>query len=163
VGVTVYFLRHGIAERQSPDGDSARRLTNEGKSELRRVLAFARHAQVKPELVLSSPYVRATETARLAMKELGLNELSLADALVPDSSPANLWNEVRTQGLDSVLVISHEPLLSATIAWVLGSSKEMVHVPPAGLVAIEFGSTGASPAGVLLWMITPELVPRLLT
>ena len=156
--MTVYFLRHGIAERQSPGGDRARKLTQEGKAELRRVFGFVKRAKVKPEMVLSSPYIRATETARIAMQELGLDEsLSLADALVPESTPANLWNEVRTLGADSVLLVSHEPLLSATVAWVLGSSKELVHFPPAGLVAIEFESTGANPAGMLRWMITPEL------
>ena len=156
--MTVYFLRHGIAERQSPGGDRARTLTDDGKAELRRVFVFARRAIEKPELVLSSPYVRATETAELAAQELDLDaSLCLADALVPDSSPANLWNEVRAHAVDSILVVSHEPLLSATVAWVLGSSKEIVHFPPAGLVAIEFASTGATPVGMLRWMITPEL------
>jgi phosphohistidine phosphatase len=157
-GVIVYFLRHGIAERQSPGGDRARRLTEEGKAELRRVLAFAKKAQVNPELVLCSPYLRAVETARLAMDVLAVEgSHSLADALVPESSAIHLWNEVRTQGTDSMLVVSHEPLLSSTVAWVLGTSRAMVLVPPAGLVAIEFGSTGAEAAGVLRWMVTPEL------
>jgi phosphohistidine phosphatase len=161
--VTVYFLRHGIAERQSVGGDRERKLTEEGKQELRRVLAFAKQAQVKPELVLSSPYARARETALLAMEELGLEgSPSFADALVPDSSAVNLWNDVRAQGVDSLLVVSHEPLLSATVAWVLGTSKEMVYFPPAGMVAIEFGSAGAAPAGMLRWMITPELVQQVL-
>ncbi len=156
--MTVYFLRHGVAERQSPGGDRARKLTDEGKDELRRVFASVKHAQVKPELVLASPYVRATETARLAVEELELEEsLSLAKALVPESTPADLWNEIRMHSVDSVLVVSHEPLLSATIAWVLGSSKEIVQFPPAGLVAIEFASTGPTPVGLLRWMITPEL------
>ena len=154
----VYFLRHGIAERQSPGGDRARRLTEEGKDELGRVLVFAKKAQVKPDLVLSSPYVRAAETAQLAMEVLELEGSHfLADALVPESSSIHLWNEVRTQGTDSMLVVSHEPLLSSTVAWVLGTSRAMVHFPPAGLVAIEFGSRGADAAGVLRWMITPEL------
>jgi phosphohistidine phosphatase len=156
--VIVYFLRHGIAERQSPGGDRARRLTEEGKAELGRVLAFAKKAQVKPEMVLCSPYVRAVETAGLAMEVLALEgSYSLAEALVPESSAIHLWNEVRTQGADSMLVVSHEPLLSSTVAWVLGSSRAMVLFPPAGLVGIEFGSTGADGAGVLRWMVTPEV------
>jgi phosphohistidine phosphatase len=133
-------------------------LTDEGKDELRRVFGLAKHAQVKPELVLASPYVRATETARLAAQELELEQShSLAEALVPESTPADLWNEVRTHAADSVLVVSHEPLLSATIAWVLGSSKEIVNFPPGGLIAIEFVSAGPIPVGLLRWMITPEL------
>jgi phosphohistidine phosphatase len=155
--VIVYFLRHGIAERQSPGGDRARRLTEVGKAELRRVLAFAKKAQVKPELVLCSPYVRAEETAKIAMEVLELEgPHSLADALVPESSAIHLWDEVRVNGADSMMVVSHEPLLSSAVAWVLGTSRAMVRFPPAGLVAIEFGSTGAEAAGVLRWMVTPE-------
>jgi len=158
--VTVYFLRHGIADRQSPDGDRGRKLTAEGKSQLRRVLAFARESRMKPDLVISSPYARATETARIATQELAFGEdLVLADALTPESSATNLWNEVRTHAADSVLVVSHEPLLSSTIAWVLGTSREMIHFPPGALAAIDFASTGPAPSGVLRWMITPEQVP----
>jgi phosphohistidine phosphatase len=155
--VIVYFLRHGIAERQSPGRDRERRLTEEGKAELRRVLAFAKKAQVKPELVVCSPYVRAVETARLAMDVLELEgSHSLADALVPESSAIHLWNEVRAHRTDSILVVSHEPLLSSTVAMALGTSRAMVVMPPGGLVTIEFGSTGAEAVGVLRWMVTPE-------
>lgn len=157
--MTVYFLRHGIAERQSPDGDRGRKLAAEGKLQLQRLLAFARHARVRPELVLSSPYTRARETAQLAIQELETeNALALSDALVPESSPINVWNEVRTHSADSVLVVSHEPLLSSTIALILGSSREMIQFPPGGLVVIDFSSTGPAPSGLLRWMITPEQV-----
>ncbi len=156
--MNVYFLRHGIAERQSPGGDRERRLTEEGRSELRRVLACAKRAQLKPDLVLCSPYVRAMETAKLAAEQLELEGSPFpADALTPESAPARLWNEVREQGAESVLVVSHEPLLSSTIAWMVGSSKAMVRFPPAGLAGIEFGSAGPVPDGVLRWMITPEV------
>ena len=129
-GVTIYFLRHGIAERLSPGGDRTRSLTEAGKEELRRVLAWARQAQVKPDLVLSSPYVRAAETGRLAIQELDVEQsLSFADELVPDSTPQDLWRELRVQGAESILVVSHEPLLSATVAWFLGSTKEIVCFP----------------------------------
>ncbi len=156
--MNVYFLRHGIAERQSPGGDRERRLTEEGRSELRRVLACAKRAQLKPDVVLCSPYVRAMETARLAAEHLELEGSPFpADALVPESAPAELWNEVREQGAESVLVVSHEPLLSSTIAWLVGSSRVMVQFPPSGLVGIEVGSAGSVPQGLLRWMITPDV------
>jgi phosphohistidine phosphatase SixA len=98
------------------------------------------------------------ETAQLAAEQLGLEGSPFpADALVPESGPERLWNEVREQGADSVLVVSHEPLLSSTIAWLVGSSKAMVHFPPAGLVGIELGSAGPVPQGLLRWMITPDV------
>ncbi len=156
--VIVYFLRHGSAERQSSGGDRARKLTEKGQAEVRQVLAVAKRAGVQPELVISSPYVRAIETATLAMKELELEgSPSLAGELVPESTVADLWSEVRAQRADSVLVVSHEPLLSSTVAWAVGSTKEMVHFPPAGLVAIEFESASAESSGVLRWMIAPEV------
>jgi phosphohistidine phosphatase len=156
--VNVYFLRHGIAERQSPGGDRERKLTEEGRSELRRVLACAKRAQLKPDLVLCSPYVRAMETAEFASEQLELEGSPFpTDALVPESSAERLWNDVREQGVDSVLVVSHEPLLSSTIAWLMGSPKVMVQFPPAGLIGIEFESPGPVPQGLLRWMITPDV------
>jgi phosphohistidine phosphatase SixA len=98
------------------------------------------------------------ETAQLAAEQLELEGSPFpADALVPESAPAQLWNGVREQGVDSVLVVSHEPLLSSALAWLVGSPRVMVHFPPAALAGIEFGSAGPVPQGLLRWMITPEV------
>ena len=72
LSVELYLLRHGIAKDRSASGrDADRRLTDEGRTKLRRVLERAHAAGVVPSLILSSPYRRALETAEIAARELG--------------------------------------------------------------------------------------------
>src|SRR5713226_1807360 len=71
----IYILRHGIAEEGKPgQADSGRRLTPEGKEKLAKILACARKAGVQPDVMLSSPYKRAMETAELARQHLKLDK-----------------------------------------------------------------------------------------
>jgi phosphohistidine phosphatase len=94
----IYLLRHGIAENHAPTGkDADRRLTDEGREKLHRVLERARKAGVSPSLILSSPLKRALETAEIAAQELGYEaEILRSPALTPDSSPPSVWAEIRT-------------------------------------------------------------------
>jgi len=83
----LYFLRHGIAEETSSTGrDSDRRLTDEGRRKLRQTLQRVADAGVSPDLLLTSPYVRARQTAEIAKEILGYKEdLVVSDALRSDS------------------------------------------------------------------------------
>jgi len=93
----LYLLRHAIAEENSPSGrDADRRLTDEGRDKLRRVLKRASSAGVEPSLILSSPYKRALETAEIAATELRYRgEILRVGSLTPDSSPPSIWSDVR--------------------------------------------------------------------
>src|ERR1700679_3637531 len=93
----IYLLRHGIAEAQAPTGkDADRRLTDGGRRKLRTVLASAQAAGVSPSIVLTSPYRRALETAEIAARELGYQgKLVRTDALIPDGTPREVWQEIR--------------------------------------------------------------------
>jgi phosphohistidine phosphatase len=156
----LYLLRHGIAEDRAPSGrDADRRLTEEGRQKLRRVLERAHSAGVSPSLILSSPLKRAIETAEIAARELGYEgKIVRVNALKPDSSPADVWTEVRTHRAESaILLAGHEPLFSATVSTMLGSTRNMIDFKKAGLVRIDFESLGAEPSGVLEWMLTPKI------
>ena len=156
----LYLLRHGIAEDHAPSGrDPDRRLTDEGREKLRRVLKRAASADVSPSLILSSPFKRALETAEIAASELRYKgEILRTGALLPDSSPPSLWSEIREHRSEpSILLAGHEPLFSSTVAWLLGSTNQMVDFRKAALVRIDIYSFSASPQGVLQWMLTPKL------
>ena len=157
----IYLLRHGIAEVQSSSGqDADRRLTDEGREKLRKVLECAHAAGVSPSLILTSPLRRALETAEITARELGYEgKLARTDALVPGGTPRGLWQELRQHRDEtSVLLAGHEPLFSSTVAYLLGSSKAMVRFRKGALMRIDVESLGAEPSGVLQWMITPRVV-----
>jgi phosphohistidine phosphatase len=123
------------------------------------VLERAQAAGVNPTLILSSPLKRAIETAEIAAHELGYEgHILRTEALQPDSSPQNIWSELRAHSADaSILLAGHEPLFSNTVAAFLGSTRAMVHFRKGALVRIDFESLGAEPRGVLQWMLTPKL------
>jgi phosphohistidine phosphatase len=161
IPMEIYLLRHGIAEDRSASGrDADRRLTDDGRAKLRRVLERAHQAGVRPSLILSSPLRRALETAEIAAHELGYEgKIVRIAALTPDSSPQQLWEAIREQRSEAaVLLAGHEPLFSSTVAYMLGSTREMVHFRKGALVRIDVESTGPTPAGVLEWLLTAKLV-----
>jgi phosphohistidine phosphatase len=148
----IYLLRHGAADQQSPTGkDADRGLTIRGASDLRRTLKAAQTAGMQPSLILSSPYARALESAQLAARLLKYSEPILkSNSLLPDSTPADVWNELRThRDARSVLVVSHEPLLSATASWMLGATRVNLEFAPGMIARIDVPDLGAEPKGVL--------------
>jgi len=156
----IYLLRHAVAEDSAATGrDADRRLTDEGRAKLRRVLERAHQAGVRPSLILSSPYRRALETAEIAARELGYEgEIVRLPVLMPDGSPQEVWDAIREHRNESaVLIAGHEPLFSATVAFLLGSAHSMVHFRKGALVRIDVKTTGPNPAGVLEWMLTAKL------
>ena len=65
--MTLYVLRHGLAEDQPPPGgdDGARRLTARGREKVREAAAGMRALGLKFDAILASPLPRAAETAEL--------------------------------------------------------------------------------------------------
>jgi phosphohistidine phosphatase SixA len=93
---------------------------------------------VAPSLILASPYARAAETAGIAADVLSYDgEILPAPCLVPDSRPADVWNEIRSHPqASSLLLVGHEPLLSTTLAWMLGVANA-AQFPTAGLARVD--------------------------
>jgi len=156
----IYLLRHGIAEDRSATGrDPDRRLTDEGREKLHKVLECAHAAGVSPSLILTSPLRRALETAEIAARELGYEgKLVRSDALVPGGTPLEVWQELRQHRDEAaVLLAGHDPLFSSIVPYLLGSAKAMVNFRKGALVRIDVESLGAEPYGVLQWMLTPKV------
>ena len=154
----LYLVRHGIAEDHSPDGDEMRALTDEGRSKLEDLFGRVAKVGIKPDRILTSPYKRAAQTARLAAKLLDGPEPVETRALVPHASPRDVWDEVRAnQDADELLCASHEPLLSSTVSHLLNAPTLRVEVKKGAMIAIEFDGLRGEPKGVLRWMLIPKL------
>lgn len=156
----IYLLRHAIAEDAKPGGsDAERALTDTGRQKLQDVLRRCCTAQVSPSLILTSPYVRAVQTAELAAETLGYKKkLVRTDALLPMSSPQQAWEEIRLHKNESqILLAGHEPMLSRCVCYLLGAPTLRVELKKAGTVRVTIDHFGAEPAGILCWMLTPKL------
>lgn len=156
----IYLLRHGLAEDVKPGGkDPDRALTAEGKRKLRETLRHARSAGVRPNLILSSPYKRAVETAEVAAAVLGYSGSILrTKVLQPASDAQGVWEEIRVhKDAKELLLVGHEPLFGVVTAFLLDSPGLNIDFKKGALVRIDVNPAGVSPRGVLKWMLTPKL------
>jgi phosphohistidine phosphatase len=156
----IYILRHGIAEEaKAGQADSERRLTPEGKEKLRRTLACVRKAGVRPELILSSPYKRALETAALAQEELDVKPpIVKTDALTPMEKPEKVWDEIRLhKDAGQIVLAGHEPQLSSLVSYLIGSPGANVEMKKGAIARVDVESLGPRPNGLLVWLLTAKL------
>lgn len=156
----IYILRHGIAEvAMGGMSDADRALTAEGRKKLRAVLKAAKAMGVEPDLILTSPYLRALQTAEVAAEVFGFQGKMLeVDALRPGGSPRDVWDEIREHPESSSVVVSgHEPLLSSLAAFLLGTPSLWIDLKKGSLMRIDMDRTGSDPRGVLCWYYTPKI------
>jgi|SRR5580658_2454335 phosphohistidine phosphatase len=158
----IYILRHGIAaDAHEGQADSERALTPEGRKKLRNVLGAAAGAGARPSLILTSPYRRAVQSAQLAAEVLDYKgDLLRTSALEPGSTPASVWDEIRTHRDEPRILLSgHEPLFSSLTAFLLDCPSLHIDFKKGGLVCVEVDRMGsAAPNGVLKWYLVPKLV-----
>ena len=154
----LFVLRHAIAEDAAAgQPDSERRLTDTGRVKLRRVLRRARQAGVAPGAIVSSPYVRARQTAEVAVEELEHSSPIVETAnLTPHGNLFELWNEVRALSDDQTLLVGHNPQLSELVAWMIGAPGYGVEMKKSGLAFLEVYGMGPQPRASLVWLLTPK-------
>lgn len=156
----LYLFRHGIAEEGAPGKpDSARALTPEGMEKIATVVKIAERSGLEPSLILTSPYVRARQTAQIAADELAYRGPVLSiESLVPHGTPEAVWRDVRDHAHESAILLSgHEPLLSHLVAWLLNAPSLRVEIKKAALVRIDLDSLRPQPHGTLRWMALPKM------
>ena len=160
----IFLLRHGIAEEGSPGSpDSERALTAEGTRKLREVMRAAKAAGVAPTLILTSPYKRAKQTAQVAVEELGYQGDVIETAcLVPLAKPEAVWEDIRLyRSSPSLLLASHEPLMSSTLAFLLDSPALRTEFKKGSLARVAIEGLSAKPRGTLRWLLAPRLARSL--
>ncbi|MCX6922540.1 MAG: phosphohistidine phosphatase SixA [Verrucomicrobia bacterium] len=161
--MNLYILRHGIAVELGTANfakDAERPLTPEGERKLRQIAAAMGALELSFDLILSSPYVRARQTAESVAESLKARKrLELADCLTPGGSTKkliDLLNSLKPLP-ESVLLVGHEPYLSSLIS-LLVSGKESfaVVMKKGGLCKLSTGSLQHGRCAMLEWLLTPK-------
>jgi phosphohistidine phosphatase len=156
----LYLMRHGIAiDREDPKcpSDPERYLTKKGMAKTRAVAQGLRALGVKPDAMLTSPYVRAVQTAEIAAAALGFarDRIRRNEALIFGHKPAELFRELAKVRGKAVMCFGHAPHLDEVIAFALGSRTPLTSLKKAGVACLEMESL-SSPRGVLVWVHTPR-------
>jgi phosphohistidine phosphatase len=158
----LYLLRHGVAvDREDPDcpADALRPLTGKGVEKVRLAVAGLRRLGVKPGVIVSSPLLRAVQTAEIAAEILGhaKDKIKRTPALEPSADPADLLREVARWKAEEVLCAGHAPQLDELIAHAVGARTAFTALKKSGAACLEFASTGGG-RGVLLWVFPPKVL-----
>jgi len=161
----IYVVRHGIAiDREDPKcpPDPERYLTEEGIEKTKRVAAAVAALGASPDLLLSSPYVRAMQTAEIFASALDYSKQKIrrTDLLLPGTEPSLLFRELAKDKQSSTLfVFGHAPQLDDIIAAALGSKHHITSLKKAGVALIELKRV-SPPNGQLVWLATPKVLRR---
>ena len=155
----IYILRHGIAVERGTPGykrDSDRPLTKEGEEKMHQIADAMLGMELKFDLILSSPYVRAGQTARIVAGELD-EEVTFTDSLEPDGSALDLIAEINDEKPQRVLLVGHEPDLSRLISvLVTGGTEAAIELKKGSLCKLTSGKLTFGQCATLYWLLTPK-------
>src|SRR4029079_1220585 len=118
-------IRHAIAEDRDafaktgrPAGD--RPVTRAGRRRMRRNARGLRRLVGKFDVLATSPFTRAAETARIVADAMGIASPQGVRALHPEHRPADLVPWLVQQSAESVVaIVGHEPFLGVLISWLV--------------------------------------------
>lgn len=153
----LYFLRHGDAGKPRAHDDAARELSTKGKAALRAAAPVWRRLKLRPELVISSPFPRALQTAELLLEGLKLDMAPVVDErLEPGAGWDDMAKAMAAQhDAKRVMFVGHEPDLSRAVELLTGASA--IRMRKGGLACVEFADDPQPGTGELVWLIDPDL------
>ena len=156
--VILYFMRHGKAGSHSMAADDdLRRLTPSGIEALRAAAPVWRRLNLRPDVVISSPLLRALETAELLVAGLGLADPPTLDERL---RPGAEWGDFARAmaghpDMRRVMFVGHEPDLSRAACLLTGASA--IRMRKGGIACVEFPGVPEPGTGELAWLLDPDL------
>lgn len=156
------LIRHAIAEEREDYAstgkrDAERPLTAFGRRRMARNARGLRRIAPRIDLIVSSPYVRARETARIVAEVLGIKAHELTETLTPERHPKEFLSWLAGQSMDSVVAaVGHEPHLGRLLQWAIAQQAETRAIfKKGGACLLEFESAVKPGSAVLQWLVTP--------
>ncbi len=158
----LFFLRHGKAEDQYPGiTDAQRRLTESGVAEMEIEARNLAGLNMQIDLLFTSPYPRALETARIVAEEMQLPERQfiIAEELAAGSFDLGVLQSIVTGLPDNarVMFVGHEPDFSSTASLLTGGMQMVLK--KGGLIYVEI-SRPEPDSGILRWLLAPRHLTR---
>jgi len=156
--IELYFLRHahaGDPEAWTGD-DAARPLSDKGEKQAERLGTFLAGVGFKPDAILSSPKLRAAQTAEIVAKHLGI-QISFDDRLAGAFEVETLETLLRDAS-DPVrpVVVGHDPDFSDVLAELSGASQ--LPMPKGALARVDIERPLRADGGTLHWLVPPDLL-----
>jgi phosphohistidine phosphatase len=168
LSVELLILRHAIAfprdAKRWPD-DSERPLTMEGVKRARRAAAGLKRIAARPALVLTSPLVRARDTAAIFTQAARWPEAEHSDALTPGAPPEAVLEALRRHRAKAncVAVVGHQPHLGRLLALCLrGDARaEAFELKKSAVVCVRFEGPVRAHQGMLTGLYPPRTLRQI--
>jgi phosphohistidine phosphatase len=165
--VNLYLVRHAIAVPRDASNvlsDEERELTPEGIAKMEKHIAALLKLGVEFDHVLTSPLVRARQTAELIQPKLAPGiEIRTDAALAPGSDPHALLDRLGSlPSLEDIALVGHEPDLGdlATLL-IAGKQRSGIRFKKGGVACIELDDFVPPIRGTLRWLLTPKQMAKI--
>jgi phosphohistidine phosphatase len=163
--MNLYIIRHAIAVDPATsdyESDSQRPLTDKGCKKMRQIAKGLRKLGVEFDLILSSPYVRACETAEILADVFKMKKkLVFSDNLIPLGNPELLIGEINEKySVDSIALVGHEPHLSTLIGMLVAENAKIeVTLKKGGVCNLSADDLHhVDHRATLEWLLTPGIL-----
>lgn len=160
----LYLVRHGIAvdptDPKSPP-DPERPLTAKGVQKTRAAALGLRALGAKPDILITSPYVRAAQTAEIFAEALAFppEKIRASEELIPTGNPGEALKEISRFRAKEVMCFGHAPHMDQMIAQLAGGRGVFTSLKKAGVACFE--QTASQGRWELRWILTPKMLRQL--
>ena len=160
----IYIIRHAIAVDEGTAGyedDSQRPLTDKGRKKMRQIAKGLRSLGVEFDLILSSPYVRARETAEIVADIFKIKKkVAFTENLIPMGEPDLLIAELNEKdSVQSIALVGHEPHLSNLVGLLTTEGKQLdVTLKKGGVCLLSADDLHQEHRATLEWLLTPGIL-----
>jgi phosphohistidine phosphatase len=157
----LYFLRHGKAQELGDAGvtdDFGRALTEKGIAEMEAEAKAMDRIGIPLDVILTSPLVRAKETAAIVARRLGLkDQLFETELLTPGCSVSRLQKLIAEYPkAETVMLVGHEPDLSTIVGELIGGAR--IEMKKGGFAAVICNRLLTRGCGTLKWLAPPKIL-----
>ncbi len=157
----LFLIRHADALALGERGitnDEERPLSEKGEADAQAAALALQAKGVVLDKLLTSPLLRARQTAEILLRVWSRPELILdtCDCLAPAGKSRKLSKYLLKSGGERLGLVGHMPHLAEYAAWLLGNKKFQIELAKAGVALITCGELPAKGVGTLQWLVTPE-------
>jgi len=162
--VDLLLIRHAIAERRevfalTGEDDAARPLLDKGRKRMRQVTRGLKWLMPKLDLLATSPYARAAQTASIVAAVYETVEVVALDALIPGGERRGVlnWLQMLPDDKTAVALVGHEPDLGRLASWLLSSGDgHFVEFKKGGACLLSWPNHVAAGEAWIRWFLTPS-------
>lgn len=158
------LFRHGPAAARDPGrwpDDALRPLTGQGEKRTASAARGLARLEPEPSLVLTSPLVRASRTAAIVARALGIGRVEKTDALSPGGSWRRLLETLEAHaGERGIVLVGHEPDLGKLAGTLIFGAPAALPIKKAGGCSIAMDEGFRPGGGRLIWFLAPRMLRR---